>query len=111
MIRTLFLTFIYVLSTPVFAVGLPTVAAPSRGGVATGDYLGLFQEYAADIALLLGLILTTVSFLVVARNAIHIYAEIGNGQKTWKDMAAQGAVGVFLLLFNIFLLREGLTIL
>ena len=90
---------------------LPTTAAPSRGATAGGDYIGLLQEYAYDIGILVGLILSTVGFIMVARNVVSTYAEIGDGRKTWGDMTAQAAGGVLLLIFIVFMLTEASNVL
>ncbi len=89
---------------------LPTVAAPSRAGAA-GNYIELLQNYAFDIAILIGLILSVVGFVMVARNVIGTYVEIGDGRKTWGDMTAQAAGGVLLPVLIVFLLTEAATVL
>lgn len=97
-------------STDLMAAGLPTVSAPSRTTTG-GNYVELLQNYAFDIGILVGLILSTVGFIMVARNVIGVYAEIGDGRKTWGDMAAQASGGVLLLVLIVFLLAEAATVL
>lgn len=89
--------------------GLPATAAPSEAP-ADGNYIDLLKGYAFDIAIVLGLILGTIAFLVVARNCIAVYAEIGAGKKTWGDMGMHGGMGVLLLVLVIYLLTEASTI-
>lgn len=85
--------------------GLPTTAAPTHAP-ATGNYIDLLKGYAFDIAIMLGLILGTLAFLVVARNMVAVYGEIANGKKTWGDMGMHGGMGVLLLVFVVYLLTE-----
>jgi len=84
---------------------LPTTAEPTNAA-AEGDYIGLLQGYAFDIAIVLGLILGTIAFLAVAKNMIAVYNEIGSGKKTWGDMGMHGGMGVLLLVFIVYLLTE-----
>ena len=88
---------------------LPDTAAPSVAA-ADGDYIGLLQGYAFDIAIVIGLVLGTLAFLAVAKNMIAIYNEIGTGKKTWGDMGMHGGMGVLLLVFVVFLLTEAAAI-
>lgn len=90
---------------------LPTTAAPSRGATTSGDYIGLLQEYAYDIGILVGLILSTVGFIMVAKNVVTTYGEIGDGRKTYSDMAGAAAAGVLLLIFIVFMLTEAAGVL
>ena len=84
---------------------LPDTADPTNAA-ADGDYIGLLQGYAFDIAIVLGLVLGTLAFLVVAKNMIAVYNEIGTGKKTWGDMGMHGGMGVLLLVFVVYLLTE-----
>ena len=84
---------------------LPDTADPTNAA-ADGDYIGLLQGYAFDIAIVLGLILGTIAFLAVAKNMIAVYNEIGAGKKTWGDMGMHGGMGVLLLVFVVYLLTE-----
>jgi integrating conjugative element membrane protein (TIGR03745 family) len=88
---------------------LPTTANPSQAP-AQGDYIGLLKGYAYDIALVLGLILGTIAFLVVVNNMIATYNEIGNGKKTWGDMGMHGGMGVLLIVFVVYLLTEAASV-
>lgn len=84
---------------------LPDTADPTNAA-ADGDYIGLLQGYAFDIAIALGLILGTVAFLAVAKNMVAVYNDIGAGKKTWGDMGMHGGMGVLLLVFVVYLLTE-----
>lgn len=84
---------------------LPATAAPTNAA-ADGDYIGLLQGYAFDIGIVIGLIIGTVAFVVVASNMVGVYKEIGAGKKTWGDMGMHGGMGVMLLVFVVFLLTE-----
>lgn len=97
-------------SSDLMAAGLPTVSAPSRT-TSSGNYVELLQNYAFDIGILVGLLLSTVGFIMVARNVIGVYGEIGDGRKTWGDMAGQASGGVLLLVLIVFLLSEAATVL
>lgn len=105
----------FVASAPVFATsstpssGLPTVSAPSTGS--TTNYIELIQGYALDSFLVLGLILGTVAFIMVAKNVTKVYGEIGNGKAEWGDMGAHLVGGVLLLVFVVFMLIQASTIL
>lgn len=95
-------------SSNVFAA-LPDTADPSNAA-ADGDYIGLLKGYGYDIAIVIGLFLATIAFIVVARNVVGIYSEIGAGKKTWGDMGMHGGMGVLLLVFVVYLLTEAAAI-
>ena len=84
---------------------LPTTADPTNAP-ADGNYIDLIKGYAFDIGIVIGLIIGTVAFIVVANNMISTYKEIGDGKKTWGDMGMHGAMGVLLLVFVVYLLTE-----
>lgn len=84
---------------------LPTTSDPSQAA-ADGDYIGLIKGYAYDIFLVIGLVLGTLAFIVVSKNMIATYSEIGQGKKTWGDMGMHGGMGVLLLVFVVYLLTE-----
>ena len=88
---------------------LPDTADPTNAP-ADGDYLGLLKGYAFDIVIILVLILASIAFLVVAKNCIGVYNEIGAGKKTWGDMGMHGGMGVLLLVLVVYLLNEASTI-
>lgn len=102
-------TLMLTVGTQVHAA-LPTTANPTNAP-AQGDYIGLLKGYAYDIAIVLGLILGTIAFLVVVNNMIATYNEIGNGKKTWGDMGMHGGMGVLLIVFVVYLLTEAATVL
>lgn len=97
-----------------FAAGLPSAPAStgsSGTAAASGDYIQTLQNYAYDIGILVGLILSTVGFIMVAKNVVTTYGEIGEGRKTYSDMAGAAAAGVLLVVFIVFMLTEAAGIL
>lgn len=88
---------------------LPTTADPTNAP-ADGNYIELIKGYAFDIGIVVGLIIGTVAFIVVASNMIGTYKEIGAGKKTWGDMGMHGAMGVLLLVFVVYLLTEAAAV-
>lgn len=88
---------------------LPDTADPSNAA-ADGDYIGLLKGYGYDIAIVIGLFIATIAFVVVAKNVVGIYSEIGAGKKTWGDMGMHGGMGVLLLVFVVYLLTEAAAI-
>ena len=83
--------------------GLPDVADPSTGAVASGDFIGMLQAYGLDIVVLGGLGLSAIALLVVAKNVISKYSMVADGRATWGEVGMHGAVGVVLLVIVIFL--------
>ena len=88
---------------------LPTTADPTNAP-ADGNYIDLLKGYAFDIGIVIGLIIGTIAFIVVASNMIGTYKEIGAGKKTWGDMGMHGAMGVLLLVFVVYLLTEAAAV-
>ena len=91
--------------------GLPSVADPSTGAVASGDFIGMLQAYGLDIVVLGGLGLSAVALLVVAKNVITKYSMVADGRATWGEVGMHGAVGVVLLVIVIFLATQSATVL
>ena len=87
------------------SAALPATAAPSNAA-AKGDYIGLIKGYAFDIGIVVGLVIGMLALLVVSKNMIAVYNEIGAGKKTWGDMGMHGGMGVLLLVFVVYLLTE-----
>jgi integrating conjugative element membrane protein (TIGR03745 family) len=87
------------------SAALPDPADPTNAA-ADGDYIGLLKGYAFDIFIVIGLVLSTLAFIVVSKNMIATYNEIGAGKKTWGDMGMHGGMGVLLLVFTVYLLTE-----
>lgn len=111
LIRHLTATFGALMTTTAVNVqaALPTTADPTNAP-ADGNYIDLIKGYAFDIGIVVGLIIGTVAFIVVASNMISTYKEIGDGRKTWGDMGMHGAMGVLLLVFVVYLLTEAAAI-
>ena len=91
--------------------GLPNVADPSTGTVASGDFIGMLQAYGLDIVVLGGLGLSAIALLVVAKNVITKYSMVADGRATWGEVGMHGAVGVVLLVIVIFLATQSATVL
>ena len=91
--------------------GLPSVADPSTGAVADGDFIGMLQAYGLDIVVLGGLGLSAIALLVVAKNVITKYSNVADGRATWGEVGMHGAVGVVLLVIVIFLATQAATVL
>ena len=88
---------------------LPTTADPTNAP-ADGNYIDLIKGYAFDIGIVVGLIIGSIAFIVVANSMISTYKEIGDGRKTWGDMGMRGAMGVLLLVFVVYLLAEAASV-
>lgn len=90
---------------------LPTTTATSQTAADSTDYIAVIKGYAFDIGIAAGLILGTMAFIVVVKNAVGTYSEIANGKKTWGDLAMHGGMGVLLLAFCVFMLNEAAKVL
>lgn len=89
--------------------GLPDFEAPD--GVEEGDYIGIFQAYAVQIASIVGLIIAAVTFFIVGKNMLAKYSEISAGRASWGDLGMHAAVGVVLLVVIVFLMNQASDIL
>ncbi len=89
--------------------GLPDFEPPD--GVEEGDYIGIFQAYAVQIASVAGLIVAAVVFFIVGKNMIAKYSEIAAGRATWGDLGMHAAIGVVLLVIIVFLMNQASGIL
>lgn len=89
--------------------GLPEFEPPD--GVDEGDYIGIFQAYAVQIASIAGLIIAAVVFFIVGKNMISKYSEIAAGRATWGDLGMHAAIGVVLLVVIVFLMNQASGIL
>ena len=89
--------------------GLPDFEAPD--GVEEGDYIGIFQAFAVQIASIVGLIIAAVTFFIVGKNMISKYSEISAGRASWGDLGMHAAVGVVLLVVMVFLMNQASDIL
>ena len=97
------------LSSPVFAAGLPKMEDPSRG---TGKgIMETIKNFAYDGAILGGLLIAAFAFLRVASSCVSTYGEISSGKKTWGDLAMQALVGAVLLVVIIWLITKSADIL
>jgi len=97
------------LSAPALAAGLPKMEDPSRG-----QGKGIFEtmkNYLYDGAIFGGLLISTVSFMVVAWYAVSVFTEVQRGKKTWADFGMVVMVGVLLVVACIWLLTKAADIL
>ncbi len=88
---------------------LPTVQQASRSS-GTG-IMATIRDHGYDAAILVGLLVSTVAFIVVAMVLIGGFKEVSQGKKTWGDFGMFGAVGFALLVLVIWLLSESAKIL
>jgi len=97
------------LSAPVLAAGLPKMEDPSRG-----QGKGIFEtmkNYLYDAAIFGGLLISTVSFMVVAWYAVSVFTEVQRGKKNWADFGMVVMVGILLVVACIWLLTKAADIL
>ncbi|MES1927262.1 TIGR03745 family integrating conjugative element membrane protein [Salinisphaera sp. T31B1] len=88
---------------------LPSIEQPSNGG-GGGSLYDNIQGYLADAAVLLGLILTTAGFLVVAGSALGKFRE-ATKRGEWGEFATVVVVGVVLVVILIWLANKASDIL
>lgn len=101
------LAFLFI-SNMAVAQGLPDLEAPSRG---EGEGLiATLQNYAYDFAILIGLIIATVAFLVVATGSIATFNE-ARLRGEWSKFAIVVVVGVVLIVCIIWLATKAAEIL
>lgn len=84
---------------------LPATAPPSRGATG-GNYMKLFQDYAYDFALVVGLVIAAAILFKVGSGAIAIYHEVQEGKKKWGDMGMHLGVGVILAMLIVYLVTQ-----
>lgn len=87
---------------------LPTVEDPTSGG--GGTLYDTIQGYLADAAILLGLLLATAGFLVVAASALGKFRE-ATKRGEWGEFATVLVVGVVLIVALIWLADKASDIL
>ena len=88
---------------------LPSIEQPSNGG-GGGSLYDNIQGYLADAAVLLGLILTTAGFLVVAGSALGKFRE-ATKRGEWGEFITVVVVGVVLVVILIWLANKAADIL
>lgn len=88
--------------------GLPSVAAPSTGS--STNFLDVIQGYSKDAIKVVGLIIGASVFVLVVKNAMVVYAEIGDGKKKWSDLAMHTVIGGALLVVAVYLLTQSGTV-
>lgn len=84
---------------------LPTVTQPTNAA-GSGNYLGMIKAYSAETIVVIGLILAASVFVLVVKNAMTVYSEIGTGKKQWSDLAMHVTIGGILLVVAVYLLTE-----
>lgn len=92
----------------VAAQGLPTMDAPTQAG--TGGMVSTLQGYLFDFATLIGLLVCTVSFVMVASSGVASFKE-ARERETWGKFAVTVVVGVVLIVAVIWLVTEAAPIL
>ncbi len=108
--RRLSLVFLAMATLPQVALAdLPSIEQPSNGG-GGGSLYDNIQGYLADAAVLLGLILTTAGFLVVAGSALGKFRE-ATKRGEWGEFITVVVVGVVLVVILIWLANKAADIL
>ncbi|MEE9493609.1 MAG: TIGR03745 family integrating conjugative element membrane protein [Gammaproteobacteria bacterium] len=69
-----------------------------------GDIIGMIKAYALDIFLFVGLVMTVVALVVVAKNTITTYSQVSDGRATMGQVGAQAAAGAVLVVFVVAIL-------
>lgn len=89
---------------------LPTITRP-EGVTDDGDYVGLLRGFAGQFAVLAGLVISTIAFLVVAKNVITKYSAVSDNRATWGEVGLHAGAGVVLLVVVLYLMGQALPIL
>lgn len=105
---TLFSTAYVSAQTAPAGGSLPALEAPSRG--TEGGLIRTLQNYAFDFAILVGLIIATVAFYVVANAAVATFNE-ARVRGEWSKFAVVVVVGVVLIVCIIWLATRAAAIL
>ncbi|EPC00591.1 hypothetical protein L861_06535 [Litchfieldella anticariensis FP35 = DSM 16096] len=90
------------LPTLAMAQGLPELEQPSQGG---DGLMSTMQGYFYDAAIIIGLVLCTVAFLVVGTSSVASFKE-ARERETWSKFAITVVVGVALIVAIIWLATE-----
>lgn len=88
---------------------LPKPEAPSRGE--SGGILKMIQDYGYDVAVLGGLAIATIAFIVVAIVCIGKFHEVSQKRATWSDFFTFVAIGAVILVIVIWLVNKAAEIL
>lgn len=102
-VKLALVVFIASIQSGAFAALPAQQAQPA--GVTQGDYIGLATYYGGLIAVFFGVVLGAAGLMVVAKNCITTYGEIGDGRKTWTDLGMQFGFGVVLIMVVLYLLN------
>lgn len=94
---------------PLSIAALPTPEAPSRGE--SGGILKMIQDYGYDVAVLAGLGLATIAFIVVAIVCIGKFHEVSVKKSTWSEFFTFVAIGAVILVIVIWLANKAAEIL
>ena len=89
---------------------LPAPITPDSGTAAAGDFIDYFKWSVKDILLIGGLVISTVSFLIVSISAFMKFNEARRDRAEWGEVFTLVGVGAFLLVATGFLLNQTLTI-
>lgn len=91
------------------SAALPKPEAPSRGE--SGGLLKIFQNYGYDAAVLGGLGIATLAFIVVSVVCIGKFQEVSTKKANWSEFFTFMAVGAVILVVVIWLVNEASKIL
>ena len=82
----------------------------SSGNAEEGNFLQMMMEYAGKAFVVLGIVVVAAAFMAVGRNALGVYAEIGDGRKKWSDLGVHVLVGGCLLVVTVFLAHQAVNV-
>ena len=80
---------------------LPTFTPPP--GTDQDDFIAVLRAYALQIAVLAGLAIATIAFIVVAKNVVAKYSQVADNRATWGEVGMHGIAGVLLLVVVVWL--------
>jgi len=89
---------------------LPAPIDPDSGSAGAGDFIDYFKFTAKDILLIAGVVISTVSFLIVSISAFYKFNEARRDRAEWGEVFTLVGVGAFLLVATGFLLNQTLNI-
>lgn len=89
---------------------LPAPIDPDSGAADDGDFIDYFKFTAKDIFLIAGVVISTVSFLIVSISAFMKFNEARRDRAEWGEVFTLVGIGAFLLVATGFLLNQTLDI-
>lgn len=85
---------------------LPDVQDPSQGR--GSGYFDTIRGYIYDGAIVVGLVFCSAALLVVAKNSITEFSNIGDGRGTWTKFGAFVVIGIVLIVAVIWLVSNSI---